>query len=55
MKRYSDKELQKLIDAYSKLKVKCAYCGHKEVIPLKKDKQLCSWCGHYIYRNKQME
>lgn len=24
-------------------------------IPVWVDKQLCSWCGHYVYRNKNLE
>lgn len=48
------KEIIKLTNEYSKLKIKCR-CGHKLVIPIYVDKQICSWCGNYVYRNKQLE
>lgn len=51
----TEKEIIKLSDEYNKLKIKCKHCGHKLVIPVWVDKQICSWCGNYVYRNKQME
>ena len=51
----TDKEYQKLSDEYEKIKIKCSHCGRKLVIPVWVDKQICSWCGNYVYRNKQME
>lgn len=44
----------KLENEYHKVKITCR-CGHKEVIPVWEDKHLCSWCGNYVYRNKQLE
>lgn len=34
-------------------KVKCK-CGHTIII-IKRDKVLCNFCGHYVYRNKKEE
>lgn len=48
------KEFERQSKEYDKVKVKCK-CGHRLVIPVWVDKQICSWCGHYVYRNKQLE
>lgn len=47
-------QFQRQTEEYNKVKVKCK-CGHKLVIPVWVDKQICSWCHHYVYRNKQLE
>ena len=52
---YSEKEFSNMMNEYEKVKVKCKHCGRKKVIPVWRDKELCDWCGYYIYRNKQME
>ena len=54
-KLYTDAEFQRLSNEYNKIKIQCKCCGHKVVIPVWVDKQLCSWCGHYVFRNKQLE
>ena len=38
----------------AKYKIMCK-CGRKVFEGLKRDKQLCDWCGNYVYRNKQAE
>ena len=53
-KLYTDAEFQRLSNEYNKIKIQCK-CGHKVIVPMWVDKQLCSWCGHYVFRNKQME
>lgn len=55
MMLYSDKEFQRMSNEYAKVKYKCKHCGHKVVIPAWVDKQLCSWCGYYVFSNKQLE
>ena len=30
-------------------------CGHKVFIHPKRSKALCSWCGHYVYKDKKEE
>lgn len=47
-------EFQRISKEYEKVKFKCK-CGHKVIIPVWVDKQLCNWCGNYVYRNKKME
>ncbi len=51
----ADKIWQKSSDERDKVKIKCNHCGRKAIIPVWVDKQLCSWCGYYIYRNKKLE
>ena len=51
----TNKEFQRISDEYNKLKIRCKCCGRKLVIPVWVDKQICSWCGNYVYRNKQLE
>ena len=51
----ADREYQKKSDELDKVKIKCSKCGHREVVPVWVDKQICSWCGYYIYRNKKLE
>ena len=42
---------EKIIKELTKLKHKCK-CGHTMIIPLFKDKIICSHCGHYVYKTK---
>lgn len=51
----SNKEFNTMSDNYEKVKYKCKNCGHKVVIPYWVDKQLCSWCGKYVFKNKKDE
>lgn len=30
-------------------------CGHTELITNKEKKKICSYCGNYIYRDKNLE
>lgn len=30
-------------------------CGHRVVILPQKDKVICNWCKHYVFKNKQDE
>ena len=47
-------QFQRQANEYDKVKIRCN-CGHKLVIPVWVDKQICGWCGYYVYRNKQLE
>lgn len=49
-----DIRYQKITNELDKVKIRCS-CGHRVVVPLKIGKVLCSWCGHYVYRDKQLE
>ena len=50
----SRKEFERLSDEYNKVKYQCK-CGHKVIIPYWRDKALCTWCNHYVYKDKQVE
>ena len=43
-----------ILDGYlSNYKVKCK-CGHTIVL-IKRNKVLCNFCGHYVYKNQKEE
>jgi len=48
------KEFKKMTDEYEKVKYICK-CGHRVVIPKWVDKQLCDWCGRYVFKDKKRE
>lgn len=48
------KEFKKMTDEYEKVKYICK-CGHRVVIPKWVDKQLCDWCGRYVFKDKKVE
>lgn len=48
------KEYEKMTDEYDKVKYECK-CGHRVVIPKWVDKQLCKWCGNYVFKSKKDE
>ena len=51
----SIKEFSRMSDEYAKVKYQCKNCGHKEVIPYWVKKQLCSYCGNYVFKNDKDE
>lgn len=44
----------KLFNERTHSKTTCE-CGHRVLISNKKDRQICSWCGKYVFKNKQAE
>lgn len=48
------KEYKRKTEEYAKVKYECK-CGHRVIIPQWVDKQICHWCGHYVYKNKKDE
>lgn len=52
MSQYTDDT--KLFNETTNSKTKCS-CGHSILIPNKKDRHICSWCGNYVFKNKQAE
>lgn len=51
----TNKEFNNMSNNYAKVKYQCKKCGHKVVIPKWVDKQLCDWCGHYVFKNEKDE
>lgn len=47
-------EYDRMTNELDKVKYECK-CGHKEVITSTEDKKICSWCGHYIFKDKKVE
>ena len=50
----SAKEFSNMSNEYDKVKYRCK-CGHRVVIPKWVDKQLCKWCGNYVFKNEKDE
>ena len=48
------KEYQRMSDEYAKVKYPCK-CGRKVVIPAWVERQLCDWCGIWVYKDKKTE
>lgn len=46
------KDDTKRFDSVSNHTIKCS-CGHS--ILTTKQKQLCDWCGKYVYKDKKLE
>ena len=46
-------EYSRMSNEYAKVMYPCKNCGHKVVIPYHDDKQICSWCKHYVFKNQQ--
>lgn len=46
----------KIVKERTKYKIYCK-CGHSMIFyPIeKKDRKLCEWCGHYVYKDKRIE
>lgn len=47
-------QMQKLQDELNNYTYTCD-CGHRVVILPQKDKVICNWCKHYVFKNKQEE
>lgn len=50
-----DRWYQKITNETNKLKIECKHCKRKVVVPFHLPKNICSWCGHYVYRDKKLE
>ena len=48
------KEFNRMTNEYDKVKYKCK-CGHNVIIPKWVDKNICSWCGNYVFKDKKTE
>lgn len=57
MSKYKTKDeewYQKTMRELEKTKRYCK-CGHSLIMPIWVDKQLCDWCGNYVYKDKETE
>jgi len=51
MTRYQQDTKQ--MKEYAKIKVKCKYCGHVNIMPVFVDKKPCGYCKKEIHNNTQ--
>lgn len=47
-------ETTKILDNQTKCRTLCK-CGHSVLIPLGRDKIVCSWCGKYVFKTTRAE
>ena len=47
-------QMQKLQDELNNYTYTCD-CGHRVLILPQKDKVICNWCKHYVFKNKKDE
>lgn len=45
---------EKIDNEKSKIKKMCK-CGHRVIVPAYTEKVKCSWCGCWVFKNKQEE
>lgn len=43
------------IEAIHEIQYVCKKCGKKAIIPTGVKRQICHWCGHWVYADKNME
>lgn len=46
---------KRMLEYYQKIKVYCPNCGHSNSMPKWVEIRICSWCGHKVYRTKEIE
>lgn len=46
---------EKYKHAMQSISYKCKKCAHKVIIPKFVKKQICSWCGNYVYSDPKEE
>lgn len=50
-----DKQFKRSSEVYSQNKYPCKHCGHKQLIPKIMEKNLCDWCGFWVFKNEKDE
>lgn len=48
------KDFERMSEEYDKVKYICK-CGHRVIIPKWIDKNICDWCGNYVFKSKKDE
>lgn len=43
------------IEAIHEIQYACKKCGKKAIIPTGVKRQICHWCGHWVYADKKTE
>ena len=52
--RRNYKEEQRYFDSIASARIKCKKCGHT-ILMSKVDRTICSYCGHWVYKNSKTE
>ena len=52
--KFKNDKIQKITNAIIDNSVKCP-CSHRVAIPPQVDRVICSWCGHWVYKSKEIE
>ena len=42
-------------NCYQANKFACKNCGHKQLVPVFMGKNICDWCGNYVFREEKDE
>lgn len=45
--------IEKKASYFNELKSTCVNCGRKQPIRYDKDRVMCTWCKHYIFRTEK--
>ena len=53
-KLLSNEEWKRMTNEYDKVKYPCK-CGRRVIIPSWEEKEVCSWCGNYVFKDKKEE
>lgn len=51
----SIKEHETMSKNYDKVKYTCKRCGHRVIIPNWVEKNVCDYCGYYVFKNDKDE
>jgi hypothetical protein len=49
-----EKKIRKLMNEYTINTYTCE-CGHRVFILKNRDKEICTWCGKYVFKSKKEE
>ena len=50
-----EKEYSMFTTNISPYQRQCKNCGRKRIVKMGRDRVLCDWCGHYIYKSDEIE
>lgn len=53
-KLLTTEEFRRMTAELDKVKHRCN-CGHRVIVPESKNKEICNWCGHYVFKDKREE
>ena len=54
-KLLTEKEFKRMTEEYDKVKYRCKHCGHRVVIGSTRTRNLCDWCGYWVFKDEKMK